>query len=145
MAMPLSSTLAGLVGIILSVAMSAPIRPAQAVEPPEAGSSLPVERRPPSKSTQYGVASWYGPGFEKRKTASGERFAKDLATAAHRHLPLGTRVLVTNLTNGLTAIVRINDRGPYVRGRVIDLSASVARQLAMVHKGLTRVSIEVLD
>ena len=91
------------------------------------------------------MASWYGPGFEKHKTASGERFSKHRATAAHRSLPLGTHLRVTNLKNGRTTIVRVNDRGPYVKGRIIDLSPLAARRLAMVQDGVTPVEIEVID
>ena len=96
-------------------------------------------------SDQFGLASWYGRQFDNRRTASGERFSLRLRTAAHRDLPLGTRVIVTNLNNGLSLLVRINDRGPYVAGRIIDLSLLAARDLAMLHQGLVPVRIEVLD
>jgi rare lipoprotein A len=94
--------------------------------------------------TQVGVASWYGPGFHGRLTASGERFDQQAMTAAHRKLPLGTRVKVTNLENDRFVIVEINDRGPYIRGRVLDLSKGAARSLGMVEDGLAEVRIEVL-
>nr|WP_238193251.1 septal ring lytic transglycosylase RlpA family protein [Methylobacterium frigidaeris] len=95
-----------------------------------------------AKSThrpQAGVASWYGPGFHGRKTANGERFNTHALTAAHRSLPFGTQVRVTNSTNGRSVVVRINDRGPYVGGRVIDLSNAAARAIGV--SGLSKVSL----
>lgn len=91
---------------------------------------------------QQGKAAWYGPGFQGRRTASGERFNTYDLTAAHPTLPFGTRVRVTNLRNGRSVIVRINDRGPYVRGYVIDLSYAAARVIRM--SGTTTVRLEVL-
>ncbi len=88
---------------------------------------------------QAGVASWYGPGFHGRTTANGERFNTHALTAAHRTLPFGTKVRVTNKNNGRSVVVRINDRGPYVGGRVIDLSNASARALGM--SGLAKVSL----
>ncbi|HHT01160.1 MAG TPA: septal ring lytic transglycosylase RlpA family protein [Firmicutes bacterium] len=94
--------------------------------------------------TVYGKASWYGPGFERSRTASGEPFnARDL-TAAHRTLPFGTRVLVTNLVTGDQVIVRINDRGPWVAGRIIDLSEQAARELGLVGRGVGNVRLDYL-
>ena len=90
-----------------------------------------------------GEASWYGPGSHGRKTASGERFNPHNLTAAHRKLPLGTKATVINLDNGKTVEVEINDRGPYVRGRIIDLSEAAAERLAMKHTGTTLVRLEV--
>ncbi len=92
---------------------------------------------------QQGVASWYGPGFHGRRTASGERFNQHDLTAAHKKLPLGTRVVVTNLRNGKSVEVEINDRGPYVRGRILDLSRAAAEQIDMKHSGVTPVRLEV--
>src|SRR5581483_1403418 len=74
------------------------------------------------RSPMVGNASWYGPGFSGHRTASGERFNRNAMTLAHRGLPFGTRVKVTNLKNGRAAIARVNDRGPFVRGRIADLS-----------------------
>ena len=88
---------------------------------------------------QTGYASWYGPGFQGRRTANGERFNAFGYTAAHRSLPLGCQVLVTNRDNGRSVVVRINDRGPYVGGRVIDLSYASARAIGM--NGTSRVSL----
>jgi len=90
---------------------------------------------------QTGRASWYGGKFQGRKTASGEIFNKWELTAAHRTLPLGTRVLVRRVDSGQTVNVRINDRGPFVRGRIIDLSRGAARELDMVRKGIARVRL----
>src|SRR5262250_2552941 len=87
---------------------------------------------------QSGVASWYGPGFHGKRTANGEIYDQYELTAAHRTLPLGTRVLVTNLTNGRAVEVRINDRGPFIDGRAIDLSYAAARMIDMVGPGTAR-------
>src|SRR5690349_7305600 len=81
---------------------------------------------------QTGVASWYGPGFHGRPTTSGEIYDQDGLTAAHPSLPLGTRVHVTNLDNGRGVDVRVNDRGPFVKGRAIDLSYAAAEEIGVV-------------
>ncbi len=91
-----------------------------------------------------GKASWYGPGFHGRRTANGERFNTWAYTAAHRSLPFGTKVRVTNLRNNQAVVVRINDRGPYVGGRVIDLSKAAAQAIGMVRSGTAPVRIEIL-
>lgn len=91
---------------------------------------------------QVGLASWYGPGFHGRLTASGDRFDQNDLTAAHRKLPLGSEVKVTNLENGRSIVVEINDRGPYVAGRVIDLSKAAARRLGIIEEGLAKVRVE---
>jgi rare lipoprotein A len=91
-----------------------------------------------------GIASWYGYDWAGRKTANGERYNPEGMTAAHRSLPMGTKVRVTNTRNGKSVIVRINDRGPYIGGRVIDLSLGAARILGMMSSGLAPVRIEVL-
>jgi rare lipoprotein A len=94
---------------------------------------------------QTGMASWYGSELQGNRTASGERFNKNALTAAHRTLPLGTRVRVTNTRNGKSVIVRINDRGPFgKRKRIIDVSEAAARKLGMIDAGITRVRIEVV-
>jgi rare lipoprotein A len=87
---------------------------------------------------ESGHAAYYGGG----RTASGERSGPNELTAAHRTLPFGTRVLVTNLRNGRSVIVRINDRGPYGRGRIIDVSIAAARELGMISSGTARVSLD---
>jgi rare lipoprotein A len=99
---------------------------------------------PPPEPGQVGVASWYGAWHHGRTTASGERFDQRQLTAAHRSLPFGTRARVINLANGRSVVVRINDRGPFARGRVIDLSYAAASALGMVRRGTARVRIEVL-
>ena len=93
---------------------------------------------------ETGTASWYGPGFHGRRTANGEVFDKEAMTAAHRTLPFGTLVRVLNLDNGREAVLRINDRGPFVRGRILDVSEAGARALGMVESGTARIRIEVL-
>ena len=93
---------------------------------------------------QDGEASWYGPGFDGKRTASGEVYDMDALTAAHQELPFGSRVRVLNLDNGREIQVRINDRGPFARGRVIDLSRAAAREIGMLASGTARVRIEVL-
>lgn len=95
--------------------------------------------------TQSGKASFYADKFDGRPTASGEIYKHNLSTAAHRKLPFGTKVKVTNLENNRTAIVKINDRGPFIRGRIIDLSRSAAESLNIVDNGVSDVRIEVLD
>jgi rare lipoprotein A (peptidoglycan hydrolase) len=91
-----------------------------------------------------GRASWYGPRFDGEPTASGETFDMNALTAAHRTLPLGSRVLVHNLENDRRVVVKINDRGPFIQGRDIDLSYGAARALGMVPDGLARVEITPL-
>jgi rare lipoprotein A (peptidoglycan hydrolase) len=98
----------------------------------------------PPWSVQVGTASWYGEDFHGRPTASGEIYDMYQPTAAHRTVPLGTHAVVTNLANGHTVQVRINDRGPYRPGRILDLSYDAAQQLAMLHAGLARVQIAFL-
>jgi rare lipoprotein A len=112
---------------------------------------VPAPPRPPQQvslvtvlSRFRGWASWYGPGFHGNRSASGERYNQNALTAAHRTLPFGTRVRVTNLNTGVSVIVRINDRGPFIRGRIIDLSAAAARTIGMIGSGVAPVTIEVL-
>lgn len=92
-----------------------------------------------------GWASWYGPGFDGNMSASGETFNQNAMTAAHRSLPFGTQVQVTNLDNGRSVIVRINDRGPYAGDRVIDLSAGAARILGVIQSGIAPVRLDVMN
>lgn len=94
---------------------------------------------------QMGVASYYGPGFHGRRTANGEKFNMHAMTAAHRTLPFGTKVKVTNTRNGMHAIVRVNDRGPYIGGRVIDLSVAAAKQIGSIQSGIANVKVEVVS
>ncbi|MBW4691464.1 MAG: septal ring lytic transglycosylase RlpA family protein [Lyngbya sp. HA4199-MV5] len=92
-----------------------------------------------------GMASWYGPGFHGNPSASGERFNQNAMTAAHRTLPFGTQVRVTNVANGQSVVVRINDRGPFSADRVIDLSTAAARVLGLIQAGVAPVRLDVLD
>jgi len=105
------------------------------------------QRRPPAPAAgpvQVGAASWYGAEFQGNRTASGERFDQHAFTAASRSFPIGTHVRVTNLANRRSTVVRINDRGPFARGRVIDVSYAAAKALGMVGRGTARVQIEAL-
>lgn len=114
-----------------------------------------VENKPAAKTQEIslgpiklrinGWASWYGPGFDGNASASGERFNQNALTAAHRSLPFGTQVQVTNLDNGRSVTVRINDRGPFVGDRVIDLSAGAARVIGVIQTGIAPVRLEVLE
>ncbi len=102
-----------------------------------------------SQRTQHsadisGQASWYGAQHHGKKTASGERFNQNALTAAHRTLPFGSKVKVTNTRNNKSVTVRINDRGPYSKGRVIDLSRAAANKIDMINSGVTPVQLQVL-
>jgi rare lipoprotein A (peptidoglycan hydrolase) len=127
-----------LLAVVLSGRAGAVSRPPR--QPPLL-TFLPPLQRP---TGQLGIASWYGPGFHGHPTASGELYNQDALTAAHPTLPLGTPVEVLNLANGKSVRVRITDRGPYVRGRTIDLSRRAAQKLGMVQAGLSRVRIKPL-
>lgn len=94
---------------------------------------------------QYGKASWYGGKFHGRKTASGECFDKYSFTAAHKNLPFGSILRVTNLRNGKDVYLRINDRGPFIRGRVLDMSLAAAEAIAFNGRGVIRVKIELIS
>jgi rare lipoprotein A len=118
------------------------------------GSPAPNQPKPATKSTltkkrtrpyQVGTASWYGSYFHGKETASGEAFNMYDLTAAHPTLPLGTYVKVTNLRNGRTVVVRVNDRGPVVDGRIIDLSYQAARVLHLEHQGIQQVRLDLVS
>jgi rare lipoprotein A len=122
-----------------------PVEPrAATVSSPENGTTIDSELET-TTSVQEGVASFYASFFHGRKTASGVRYDEKVLSAAHRTLPLGTKVRVTNLANDRDVELTVNDRGPYVGARVIDLSLEAARQLGFVQKGLARVRVEVLQ
>ncbi|MEL7218921.1 MAG: septal ring lytic transglycosylase RlpA family protein [Pseudomonadota bacterium] len=114
------------------------------------GFDPPIETPPPPptsktvRSLGTGIASYYGRRFHGRRTANGERFNMRAMTAAHRTLPFGTKVRVTNPSNGRTVTVRINDRGPFIRGRSIDLSRAAAEKIGMISRGHARVKMEVV-
>lgn len=92
--------------------------------------------------SQTGKASWYGPGFHGKKTSSGERFDMNTLSAAHRTLPIPSYARVTNLSNGKSVVVRINDRGPFHGNRVMDLSKAAAKELGFIHTGTANVKVE---
>lgn len=95
--------------------------------------------------TQTGAASWYGSKYHGRRTSSGERYNKNEMTAAHKTLPFGTKVKVTNLANNKSVIVRINDRGPFVGHRIIDVSEAAARKIRLRNEGVGKVKVEVVE
>lgn len=98
-----------------------------------------------AQDVETGKASYYADKFQDRKTASGELYHKDLLTAAHRTIPFGTKVKVTNLQNGKIVVVKINDRGPFVKGRIIDLSRKAMEALGGISKGVIDVKIEIVQ
>jgi rare lipoprotein A (peptidoglycan hydrolase) len=104
-----------------------------------------LEDRGTEAERQVGLASWYGGKFHGRKTASGERYDKHDMTCASRHLPFGTLLEVTNLANGKTAVVRVNDRGPFRKSRVLDLSRAAAEVLGFLGSGVTQVAFTILS
>jgi rare lipoprotein A len=119
------------------------------------GASLPLAacahhyRFPPAQApsvglVEVGIASWYGPGYDGKRTSSGERFDQDDLTAAHASWQFGTRVRVTYLGTGRSVVVRINDRFPNHKGRVIDLSRAAARQIGLIGPGTGRVRLEIV-
>jgi len=101
-------------------------------------------RRKAIKYDAVGIASWYGPGFAGRKTANGERYKPMGLSAAHKTLPFGTAVKVTNLDNDKSVIVTINDRGPYIRGRIIDMSQGAAKKIGLLATGTAKVKVVAL-
>lgn len=108
-------------------------------------SSVPSESRSDLiGQKEQGVASFYAMKYQFRQTANGERFNQLAKTAAHKTLPFGTRVRVTNLSNGKSVVVRINDRGPFIEGRIIDLSRSAFSAIGDIDSGLVNVEIEVI-
>jgi rare lipoprotein A len=140
---PLPALLAAL-ATLSAVACQSP----QSVPPPEPVALTPppppAEPPKPSLYAAEGKASWYGDFHHGRKTASGEPFDKEAMTAAHRSLPLDTRVRVTNLENGRSVELVVNDRGPYVDGRLIDVSEAAARRLGFRADGVAQVRVEEL-
>src|SRR5438270_11086567 len=118
----------------------------EAKSAPLSSLDLPQARQLIAKSKPYqvGTASWYGQNFEGKPTASGEPYEMYDMTAAHLKLPMGSYVRVTNLRNGRSVIVRVNDRGPIVPGRIIDLSYGAAQALQFKHRGLQRVRLDLV-
>ena len=119
--------------LVLSCAPSKPTPPPKVPTPP----LVPL--------SQEGIASWYGPGFHGKKTTSGAVYDQHAMTAAHQTLPLGSSVVVTNLANDKTVTVLINDRGPFAKGRIIDLSYAAAQAVDMVRPGTAPVRVDVVD
>ena len=140
LAVALLPALGALQGCAIPLA-KAPEAPAQEVGPEAAAPAAEGEREP----FERGIASWYGLPFHGRKTASGERFDMNALTAAHRTLPFGTLVKVRSLVNGREVVVRINDRGPYAPGRIIDLSHAAAKAIGLLGFGVKRVSLTLVE
>jgi rare lipoprotein A len=120
-------------------------RVAQAPLPPPQSTTAPVSAAPTPESGETGLASWYGHPYHGRASASGEIYDMEQMTAAHRTLPFGTMVRVRDLDNEKSVDVRINDRGPFVDGRIIDLSHAAARAIEMIGPGTARVRLEILS
>ena len=150
------STLGVLLGVsLLSQSCGMIARSSQGIVPemvsiPQPSIAKPGPIKTPTElkgavSVQTGQASWYGKAFAGKPTASGEIFNDELLTAAHRSLPLGTKVRVTNIANGKSVEVKVNDRGPYAGGRIIDLSRAAARALGMIEDGLIEVRLETIS
>ena len=141
----LSVSLMLALGFLAPSSLLSQAAPAEAVQVATVETGTDLAQAPePEASVQTGIASWYGIHWQGRKTASGVRFDIKKLTAAHRTLPLNTIVRVTNLLNGTSVEVLINDRGPYVGKRVIDLSEAAAKRLSMTKKGLVPVRIETI-
>jgi len=137
------STASGTIGSMPAIApvMETPVT----VLVPPAPSTTPKEVPAKTPTVHVGDASWYGPGFRGKTTASGEVFDETKMTAAHKTLPLGTKAKVTNLKDGKSVQVEINDRGPYAEGRIIDLSSAAAKALGIVDRGVVKVRVESLE
>ncbi len=131
---------------------STPTRTSAETQVAQSGASTPAASNGDTNSvvggqtstgwTESGIASWYGPRFQGKLTANGERFNTNELTAAHKTLPFGTRVRVKSLVNGKEVVVRINDRGPFIKGRIIDLSKAAAQAIGLI--GIKKVEIERL-
>jgi rare lipoprotein A len=144
---------AGLI-VVAALVLAAPARPAAEAQPEAAAAAFqPAPRKPsnlkacrPARPAydRRGTASWYGPALHGETTASGEPFDMDALTAAHRTLPFGTRVKVTNLKNGRAVVLTVNDRGPFAAGRLIDVSRRAARDLGFLEHDLTKVRVEAV-
>ncbi len=134
--------------LLVAIAVGALAAGCATGEAPEGRAARPPAK-PPEQRAEHaiviGKASWYGEPHHGRKTASGEIYDMNAMTAAHRTLALGTHVRVTNVANGKSVVVRINDRGPFIDGRVIDLSKAAARELGSLGEGIITVRIEVLE
>ena len=134
------TTMAGGVTALLCIVAMSPC----AAQPATASAAATVEPTAPASPGQTGIASWYGGRFHGRRTASGEIYDMHEMTAAHRTLPLGSVVEITNLDNGRSTVARINDRGPFIRNRIVDCSHAVAKSLGFTADGLAPVRVRVL-
>ena len=121
-----------------------PLQPTAEVTPPVSETEAPAASAPQETVLGRGSASYYASKFNGRRTASGERFDNSDLTAAHRSLPFGSRVRVTNPANGRSVVVRVNDRGPFTRGRLIDVSRAAAEELGMVARGHADVELALI-
>ena len=136
--------------VIHSAPLKATLSPSDVDEAPDTAPAMTVVPPPKIKTVPSvvriitGEASWYGPGFFGNRTANGEVYQRGTMTAAHRTLPFGTKVRVTNLWNGRSEVIRINDRGPFVHHRVIDLGHGAASSLGLTASGIAQVRLEVL-
>ena len=122
-----------------------PVKPKSVPLPNKTAHPVSISEIDTTRAYQIGVSSYYGKKFHGRKTANGEVFNMYKLTAAHRVLPLGTHVRVTHLDNGRWVEVKVNDRGPFIEGRILDLSFAAALEIEMVNAGKARVMIEVMD
>lgn len=148
--MPLAASTAAAPDTAISPATSAAVVELTPLQPaPELAVSAPTVQDPAPSAPQEtavgrGSASYYAAKFHGRRTASGERFDNDAMTAAHRTLPFGSRVRVTNVSTGRSVVVRINDRGPFTRGRMIDVSLAAAKDLGLIASGHGTVELSLL-
>ncbi len=128
------------------VGNAAPVNAIANAPAPSSSPARDANRVASSPATNFasGFASWYGPGFHGAMSASGERFNADAMTAAHRSLPFGTQVKVTNMDNGRSVVVRINDRGPFTHNRVLDISEGAARVIGLINSGVAPIRMEVM-
>jgi rare lipoprotein A len=130
---------------LAAIALAAPVGLARADRTTTTVSDLAAAVERGIVTAQEGLVSWYGAAFHDRPTANGERFDSNGLTMAHPTLPFGTEVKVTNLRNGRSVVVRVNDRGPHVGKRIADLSRAAAAQIGMLKRGVVRARIEVLE
>jgi rare lipoprotein A len=135
-----------LISLFLSMACAPKRIPVERRRPPSEKQMAKEERieKRETKGVQYGIASWYGKDFHGKPTSSGEIYDMYQLTCAHNTLPLGTSVMVTNLENGKSVELKVNDRGPFVKERIIDLSYAAAQILGMYEKGTAQVKVEVI-
>jgi rare lipoprotein A len=139
----LKSIVASIVALALCIASTSPLL-AQAPNESDWPASQSAHRSVKRSETLVGRASWYGPGMEGQKTATGGRFDSRKLTAASSRLPLNSRAVVTNLKNGRSVMVKVNDCGPAEQGRKIDLSKQAARKVGMLHQGVVPVKVKVI-